>query len=135
MISFDLKCADGHVFEAWFKSSEAYAEQRAGRLIACPVCGNADIAKAVMAPAVAAKGNRRVQSEPVAMAGNAAGDTQLGDAQLKAFVAVLAQAQAEMLESSIWVGDDFAEQARAMHYGETSMPRSTAPPRPVKRAR
>ncbi len=23
MISFDLKCAAGHVFEAWFKSSEA----------------------------------------------------------------------------------------------------------------
>lgn len=113
MISFDLKCADGHVFEAWFKSSDAYADQRAGRLIACPVCGNADIAKAVMAPAVAAKGNRREPAQSVAMAGNAP-----DDAQLKALVAALAQAQAAMLETSTWVGDGFAEQARAMHYGE-----------------
>ena len=30
----------------------------------------------------------------------------------------LAQAQAKALESSTWVGDKFAEQSRAMHYGE-----------------
>jgi len=125
MISFDLKCADGHVFEAWFKSSEAYEDQRGGRLIGCPVCGNADIGKAVMAPAVAAKGNRRVaatakvSTEVQAPAGNSAPAANVpSDAQLKALVTALAQAQAAMLETSQWVGDDFADQARAMHYGE-----------------
>ena len=30
----------------------------------------------------------------------------------------IAEAQAEALKSSRWVGDSFADQARAMHYGE-----------------
>jgi hypothetical protein len=30
----------------------------------------------------------------------------------------LAEAQAKALEGSKWVGDGFAEQTRAMHYGE-----------------
>ena len=30
----------------------------------------------------------------------------------------LAKMQAEALKSSTWVGDNFAEQSRAMHYGE-----------------
>lgn len=116
MISFDLKCVHGHVFEGWFRSSRDYEDQRGKRQIGCPICGNADIAKAVMAPAVAAKGNQRGMVEtpaPVAMA-NGAPD----EAQLKEMLSALAQAQAQMLEKSVWVGDKFAEQARAMHYGE-----------------
>ncbi len=30
----------------------------------------------------------------------------------------IAQAQAEALKTSTWVGDQFADDARAMHYGE-----------------
>ena len=51
MIVFDLACEDGvHKFEAWFASSAAFAEQREQRLIACPVCGDTKVNKAVMAP-------------------------------------------------------------------------------------
>ena len=53
MIVFDLKCGAGHVFEAWFASSDAFGEQRYRRLIACPVCGHSAVEKAVMAPNVA----------------------------------------------------------------------------------
>lgn len=117
MISFDLRCALDHVFEVWFRSRADYDEQRGARRIACPICGSADVAKAVMAPAVAAKGNRRAVAgdvpQPVAMAGNAE-----DAAQLKALLGALAEAQAQMLEQSRWVGEKFAEQARAMHYGE-----------------
>jgi hypothetical protein len=116
MISYDLKCIDGHVFEGWFRSSHDYEDQRGKRQIACPVCGNGDIAKAVMAPAVAAKGNQRTNAEvsqTVSMAGG-----MPNEAQLEAMLGALAQAQAEMLEKSQWVGDRFADQARAMYYGE-----------------
>ncbi len=40
MIVFDLRCAEEHVFEAWFASSTAYDDQRARKLIACPVCAD-----------------------------------------------------------------------------------------------
>jgi len=122
MISFDLKCIHDHVFEGWFRSSGDYEEQRGKRQVACPICGSADVAKAVMAPAVAAKGNRRnnVRSSnievpsPIAMTSGSADQVKL-----EAMLGALAQAQAEMLEKSQWVGDKFAEQARAMYYGET----------------
>jgi len=38
----------------------------------------------------------------------------------------IATIQAEALRSSTWVGKRFADDARAMHYGEKTPPRSTA---------
>jgi hypothetical protein len=105
VIAFDLRCAATHVFEAWFGSSAAYEEQRAGGLIACPLCGDTDVAKAVMAPNIAAKGNQ-APAVPDAAA-------------MKAAFAAIQQAQAEALKSSEWVGVQFADKARAMHSGKT----------------
>lgn len=128
MIVFDLKCsASGHVFEAWFGSSTDYADQKARGLLACPICGDSDIAKAVMAPAVAAKGNSRpdpaAPAPATSVAAPAAGPAMpVGNmpdpARMQAMLQAVAQAQSEMLKDSTWVGRDFADQARAMHYGE-----------------
>ena len=94
MIVFDLQCRDsGETFEAWFRSSTDYEEQRAGRLVQCPFCNSANVAKAPMAPRVPRKGS----TEPLAR---------------------LASMQAELLKHSRWVGDQFAATARAMHSGE-----------------
>jgi len=113
MIVFDLACADGHRFEGWFASSAAFADQQARGLIACPHCGSTAIDKAPMAPAVAAKGNSRQ---------SAGGDKQTVAGKLPPEVAAamqaLAQAQARALSDSTWVGDRFANESRAMHYGE-----------------
>lgn len=106
MIVFDLKCTHAHVFEAWFGSSADYENQRARGLLACPICGDADIAKAVMAPNIPAKGNRAPATPATATP------------DPKALMAALAQVQAKMLEGSQWVGMSFADKARAMHAGE-----------------
>src|SRR3546814_8462767 len=103
MIVFDLRCAGGHVFEAWFGSSADYDDQRARNLVACPICGDASVEKALMAPNVAAKGNRTGDAAP---------------AEVKAELAALAAAQEKALEGSEWVGRSFADRARAMHDGE-----------------
>ncbi|MFZ2995274.1 DUF1178 family protein [Sphingobium sp.] len=120
MIIFDLKCeGQGHVFEAWFGSSADYADQQARGLIACPLCGDGRVGKAVMAPAVSAKGNRAVA--PVAAQSEEAKPVAMGsgdEARMRALVDAMAQAQKKALEGSTWVGRGFAEQARAMHYGE-----------------
>ncbi len=117
MIVFDLKCGgQGHVFEAWFGSSADYEAQQARGLIACPVCGDAAVKKAVMAPAVAAKGNRRaVAPRPDTPAPAASG---VDMEKMQALVEAVAKAQQNLLAGSTWVGRDFADQARAMHYGE-----------------
>ena len=41
------------------------------------------------------------------------------DARLAELTEQLAKAQSEMLKNSEWVGSKFADEARAMHYGET----------------
>jgi len=114
MIVFDLKCGGGHVFEAWFGSSSAYEDQRTAGQVRCPLCDSADITKALMAPAIAAKGNRTP-------------DSPTPDA-VKAVMKLIATRQAEALKSSQWVGPAFAERARAMHLGRRNRRPSTVWP-------
>jgi len=115
MIVFDLQCADmGHVFEAWFGSSTDFEDQRERGLVACPMCGSAKVSKAVMAPAVAAKGNSKATQKALPVSN----DTP-DPAQMKAMLETLAKQQAKALEKSDYVGEDFATEARAMHDGDT----------------
>jgi hypothetical protein len=104
VIIFDLRCgAQGHVFEAWFASSEEFEAQAARGLVACPICGAADVDKAPMAPRVGAKGNQ-------------GGD--LPAEAVKAALAGMAEVQKKLLEKSEHVGDRFPDEARAIHLGE-----------------
>lgn len=113
MIIFDLKCSpQGHVFEAWFASSSAYEAQLERGLVACPLCGSDEIAKAPMAPAVPAK--RNSGSEPVA-APDLFSSTP---AEVKTMLAAAAAVQKQLLEGSEAVGAGFADEARAIHLGE-----------------
>jgi hypothetical protein len=116
MIVYDLCCSQGHRFEGWFGSSADYEEQRARGLIVCPYCGTTEVGKAPMAPAVPMKSNQRDNSHPTA-ALHAIANTPI-PAELQQVLVALAKAQAEMLKNSTWVGDRFAEESRAMYYGE-----------------
>lgn len=103
MILFDLACRpEGHVFEGWFASTEAYQDQRSRGLLTCPLCGAADVDKAVMAPRISTGGDR----------------PSLPPEAAKAMLTRLAAAQAKMLDGSDYVGDRFAAEARAIHEGE-----------------
>ncbi|QUL38665.1 DUF1178 family protein [Erythrobacter sp. JK5] len=121
MIVFDLHCDEGHRFEGWFGSSGDYESQRERGLVACPECGSGEVGKAPMAPAVPVKGNRRREAgQPVAPETD--GTTSVSNhgltPEVKRAMQALAEAQAKALKDSTYVGDKFAEQSRAMHYGE-----------------
>lgn len=100
MIVFDLACAGGHVFEAWFGSRDDYESQRARGLVSCPVCGDGAVEKAPMAPRLAGTGERAAAPDP------------------RTILRALAAAQARMLAGSEHVGRRFAAEARAIHDGE-----------------
>ena len=117
MIVFDLACGGGHIFEAWFGSSDDFEAQRGRGLVACPICGAVEIDKAAMAPNVGLKGNQGGGAVP--MRGGAP-----APAEMKAMLAALAKAQAKVLEGSEHVGSNFATEARAIHDGD-------APERPI----
>ena len=117
MIVFDLTCAEGHRFEGWFGSSGDFIGQRERGLVTCPQCGSAEVAKAPMAPAVPVKGNRRddARTATVPVSGGSI------PPEVRKAMKALAAAQTKALESSKWVGEGFAEESRAMHYGEKDL--------------
>lgn len=122
MIVYDLSCDAGHRFEGWFGSSTEFAEQQEAGLVICPQCGSAAVTKAPMAPAIARKGNQQpgepkrdnpsAESAPKPVAGGKL------PSEIASAMRALAEIQAKALNTSEYVGDRFAEEARAIHYGE-----------------
>ncbi len=107
MILFDLKCTGDHVFEAWFPDSDSFEAQAANDEIACPVCGDTEIAKALMAPNVS--GAKKAGEAPQDKAAMHMGE----------YMSALAELRKHVEANCDDVGDKFPEEARKIHYGET----------------
>ncbi|AUN30523.1 DUF1178 family protein [Niveispirillum cyanobacteriorum] len=125
MILFNLKCSLGHRFEGWFRNGAAYEAQAASHAITCPLCGDAKIEKAPMAPAIAKGGRSRDRDAPPPAP---AADTPV-PVEAPPVPDAVREAQAEILrhlrdlrtqveKNADYVGDRFAEEARKIHYGE-----------------
>lgn len=95
MIRFTLKCARGHAFESWFASGAAFDTLNDAGHVACRDCGDTQIEKAMMAPAV-----RQALSEPRTDREKA-----------------LAELRTRVEQNSEYVGKSFAEEARRIHDG------------------
>lgn len=52
MISYTLICSKDHSFDAWFRGGDDYDLQSEKGFVTCPVCGDATVSKALMAPNV-----------------------------------------------------------------------------------
>ncbi|MCC6918046.1 MAG: DUF1178 family protein [Alphaproteobacteria bacterium] len=98
MIKYDLVCRKEHRFEAWFASSDAFEAQSAKSRIACPVCNSKKIVKAPMAPSVSKSGDMPSPAE-----------------MRKALVKLRKHVET----NAEHVGPRFAEEARAIHYGDS----------------
>lgn len=114
MIKYALECAESHGFESWFQSGDAFERLHRARMVTCPLCGSAEVKKAIMAPRV----------RP---ARDVAGATPLSSQPVKmhALTAPASPAEAAMIElkkkiqqHSEYVGSDFASEARAIHDGD-----------------
>ncbi len=101
MILFNLRCAEGHDFEAWFRDGEAW-EQRKPGAVACPVCGGTEVVKAPMAPRI----------------GRHRGDAEAAPGLPAELVGQLRVLRKTIQDNCDYVGDRFAEEARKIHYGE-----------------
>lgn len=134
MIVFDLKCCSGHTFEAWFSSSEGYSTQQSNNEIECPLCGSTKVSKAIMAPNVSAKSNQAETPKPTHSRDDerlnvpesidhspaVIGMPELPTLLQEEMETVMLKVQKHVEENCEYVGDDFAEEARKIHYGETS---------------
>jgi len=104
MISFNLRCDKDHVFEAWFKDGKSFDRQARHGKVACPVCGDTKIVKAPMAPNIASGVSRQAVDEP---------------SKAAALREALTKLRTEVEKNFDYVGPDFAEEARKIHYKES----------------
>ncbi|MDB5395492.1 MAG: hypothetical protein JWM91_2998 [Rhodospirillales bacterium] len=123
MIIYELRCTTGHGFEAWFRNSDAYDQQHAAQQITCPVCGDAGVSKAPMAPRIgrsdrALREAAREKSQEQTATGNARAD-QIDPEQLRMVMTKIAELNQHIADTCDYVGNTFAEEARKIHYGET----------------
>jgi hypothetical protein len=102
VIAYSLRCHRGHEFDGWFRDSAAFDEQSGSGHLSCPSCNSVRVEKAIMAPAISGtKKSVRSKSEAKQMRQFATG--------LRKYVQ----------ENGDYVGPNFAEEARKIHYGET----------------
>ena len=110
MIRYTLKCSNDHVFDSWFRNSEAFETLRESGQINCAMCGDTAIEKTVMAPAVAGKQKSETEAVPE--------EAPLSAPSNPAEVA-LRKVRDHIRNNSDYVGTEFAAEARKIHDGET----------------
>jgi hypothetical protein len=116
MIVFNLVCNNKHRFEGWFASAEDFEQQEKTDKLSCPTCGERQVSKALHAPYINTTGFARSETENPAL-------TQLGASpsagQYSTTGTDLSRLVDYLVTQTEDVGDDFAEEARKIHYQET----------------
>ena len=110
MIVFDLGCANNHRFEGWFDSNEDYERQIGSKLVACPLCGNAEVARLPHASHI----RTAVREAPARADASAAFPQQYANVGRD----VLAKVIEHIVKNTEDVGPAFPEEARKIHYRE-----------------
>ena len=104
MIKYALKCTSGHEFEGWFKDMASFDAQVETKDVVCPKCGDTKVVKAPMAPRIA-KSSKTDEAKVRDMAAR--------------YMEAAVEIRKSVEENCDYVGADFAEEARKIHYGES----------------
>ena len=101
MIVYNLRCRNAHEFEGWFRDSATFDAQAKSGKVVCPMCNSKKVEKAIMAPAVS--GARK---------------SNLTDSEAKQMRQFMTGLRKYVQDNADYVGPNFAEEARKIHYGE-----------------
>ena len=121
MIHYQLRCGQDHDFDGWFKDSVSFEKQAKRGLIDCPECGGTDVERALMAPALSKRDSLPMTTEsapPPAKTAPATPEKTATGRMPAQMLAALQRLRAEVEKTSDYVGQDFANRARAIHRGE-----------------
>jgi len=128
----NLQCSHQHAFEGWFGSEEDFQQQLARGQVTCPLCADPVIQKMPSAPRLnlgavaAAPANTaasRAPSPSVASPATSPAQATPPVAGSPAMHAEFLKALREVVANTEDMGERFADEARAMHYGDAE-PRS-----------
>jgi hypothetical protein len=136
---YNLACHLDHHFEGWFASEADALEQQNNGLLICPICESHEIRRLPSAPRIgkhigreldapstspaSSQENLPAVSKPAAHATTESGNSMVlsgqEQAKLQAHVqAAVMQAMRDIINKTEDVGDNFAEEARKIHYQE-----------------
>ena len=131
MIKYQLICDKSHEFEGWFGDSAAFESQQESGFLTCPVCGSADVRRALMAPNLASPKTRKTdlaeqqpsaqpepQPQPQAPQQASMALPPAAALKMQELMSEMRALQTRIREECRDVGNDFAEEARKIHYGE-----------------
>lgn len=118
MISYSLKCENGHVFDSWFQSAAAFDTLRDGGHVTCAVCGSGSVDKALMAPLVVSGRKKATKDAEVTAPDHGATRRPMVATPDPEMTRKLAEMKRQVEANSDYVGRDFAREARSMHLGD-----------------
>lgn len=113
MIVYNLACEHRHPFEGWFASPADFENQRDRGLVECPICGSKQVERKLHAPRINVGAAPSSKAEAVESATQP--DGEIDYAKLRDAMLGFAQ---HVRENTEYVGEQFADEARAMHYGD-----------------
>jgi len=131
MIVFDLKCEGSHVFEAWFKSSDAYEQQVTEGQIECPFCRSTNVGKSLMSPNIPSKSKQQTKNIPefilpdnLVVASANVPETMETSAEdvkraLQHMHETMKKYRNHVKKECDYVGENFADEARSIHEGRS----------------
>jgi len=123
----NLRCSFQHPFEGWFGSEDDFQSQLTRGLLTCPLCGDPAIQKMPSAPRLNLGANAapreaadtsREMSLPAMPASDAA-QLVVASGSDSARQAEFLKALRHVLAYTEDVGERFADEARAIHYGDS----------------
>lgn len=106
MIRYRLICSQDHEFDAWFRDGAGYDRQIKRQQVSCPHCGDVDVAKAIMAPGISKSANSDHFAEAKA------------HEVARRILTAVGKLRDNVEQECDYVGDQFADEARAIHYGD-----------------
>ena len=123
MIKYKLKCrskicSDEKEFDGWFKSIEAYEEQKLQRLINCPICGSDKVEKLLTSPSLKTNKNKTSDIKDKQFKNSKNNETFLGNVDSDNISTLLRTLKKEVQKNSTFVGNEFVSQVRSMKEGK-----------------
>lgn len=126
MIHYQARCDNGHEFDGWFKDSAAFDKLVALGLVECPECGNKTVSRALMAPAVVTTKRAAIQpptpppsSSPAPAVPAPVPPQAVAGPMPDQMRAMLQKLRSEVEKNCNYVGEQFADEARRIHRGES----------------
>lgn len=113
MIRYSLVCDGGHGFESWFRSSADFDSQQQQKLVACPMCDSMNIEKQIMSPRI----GRSEKSEPAPAPSEKTTVAMMSPQEVE-FRQKLRDLRDHVTKNADYVGEQFPDLARKMHYEE-----------------